>query len=282
MKSIPGDPFLSQQNMPKEILKSLYAHFGLDKPLYIQYLKYLKGFFTFNFGPSFIFEGRDVTLIIKDGFFYTFILGLEALFISLFFGIPLGCLAAFKKNKFQDTLIMFFLVIAISIPNFLFASLLQYIFAMKLNLFPIARLSSFMHSVLPAIALSALPTAYIARLTRSSMIEVLKSDYIKTAISKGLSNFDIIFNHALKNAILPVIAYIGPITAHLLTGSFIIEKIFSVPGIGSYLVSSIASRDYTIIIGLSVFFSFVLIVIMFFMDIVYRLIDPRIDKVYKK
>jgi oligopeptide transport system permease protein len=282
MKLIPGDPFLSQQNMPREILKSLYSHYGLDKPLYVQYFKYIKGFLTFDFGPSFIFEARGVNQIIKDGFFYTFILGLEALFISLFFGITLGCLAAFKKNKFQDSLIMFFLVIAISVPNFLFASLLQYIFAMKLNLFPIARLTSFMHSILPAISLAALPSAYIARLTRSSMIEVLKSDYIKTAISKGLSNFDIIFKHALKNAILPVIAYIGPITAHLLTGSFIIEKIFSIPGIGSYLVSSIASRDYTIIIGLSVFFSFVLIVIMFFMDIIYRLIDPRIDKMYKE
>ncbi|NGX56212.1 MAG: Oligopeptide transport system permease protein OppB [Candidatus Anoxychlamydiales bacterium] len=282
MKAIPGDPFLSHQNMPREILKSLYTHYGLDKPLYIQYLKYIKGFFTFDFGPSLIFESRSVNQIIKDGFYVTFVLGLEALFISLFFGITLGSIAALKKNKIQDSLIMIFAIIGISIPNFLFASLLQYIFAMKLSIFPIARFSSFMHSILPAVSLASLPTAYIARLTRSSMIEVLQSDYIKTAISKGLSTFDVVFKHALKNAILPVIAYLGPITAHLLTGSFIIEKIFSVPGIGSYLVTSIASRDYTVIMGLTVFFSFVLITIMFFIDIIYRLIDPRIEKAYER
>ena len=277
MKAIPGDPFSSEQNMPIEVLKSLNAHYDLDKPLLYQYIKYLKGFFTFNLGPSLIYEGRDVFEIIKDGLPITMMLGFEALIISLTSGLILGTIAAIKKDKWQGSFVTIFTIIGISIPNFLFASLLQYFFAMKLHLFPIARFESFLHSILPAVALASLPSAYIARLMKTSMIEVLSKDYIKTAKAKGLSSFDVIFKHAFKNAILPVVSYLGPLSAHVLTGSFVIEKIFSIPGIGMWLVSSISARDYPVIIGLSVFYSFILIMIMFFLDIIYKLIDPRIE-----
>ena len=282
MKLIPGDPFLSFDNVPKEIIASLQKHYGLDKPLYIQYFKYIKGFLTFDLGPSYIFEGRTVNMIIKDGLPLSLLLGVEALFLSLTIGVPLGSIAALKREKWQDSFVIFIAILGISIPNFLLASLLQYLFAIKLKLLPIARFTSFFHSILPSISLAALPIAYIARLTRSSMIDVLSKDYVKTAKAKGLSPTKVILKHALKNASLPVIAYLGPISAHLLTGSFVIEKIFAIPGIGQWLVSSILNRDYTVIMGLSVFFSFILIVIMFFLDIIYRLVDPRIDNGYAK
>ncbi|NGX62953.1 MAG: Oligopeptide transport system permease protein OppB [Candidatus Anoxychlamydiales bacterium] len=277
MKAIPGDPFLSDQNMPKEVLKSLHSHYGLDRPIFYQYLKYIKGFLTFDLGPSFVYEGRSVNQIIKDGLPTTMLLGFEALFISIFFGILFGTIGAIKKDKWQSSFITVLAILGISLPNFLIASLLQYLLAMKLKIFPIARFDSFMHSVLPAIALAALPTAYIARLMKSSMIEILSKDYIKTAKAKGLSSFKVISKHAFRNAILPVVSYLGPLSAHVLTGSFVIEKIFSIPGIGMWLVSSISARDYPVIIGLGVFYSFILIFIMFFIDIIYKLIDPRIE-----
>jgi len=277
MKAIPGDPFSSEQSMPKEVLQSLYSHYGLDKSLTYQYIKYLKGFLTLDLGPSLIYEGRTVLQIIKDGLPITMILGFESLLISAATGLLLGIIAAINQNRWQSSFVTIFAIISISVPNFLLASLLQYLFAMKLHLFPIARFESFLHSILPALALASLPTAYIARLMKTSMIEVLSKDYIKTARAKGLSSFKVIYKHAFKNAILPVVSYLGPLTAHVLTGSFVIEKIFSIPGIGMWLVSSISSRDYPVIIGLSVFYSFILIMIMFFLDIIYKLIDPRID-----
>lgn len=280
MKIIPGDPFLSDQNLPQETLNSLYSHYGLNKSLIYQYFKYLKGFATFDLGPSFIYEGRSVNQIIKDGLPISMALGFEALFISISFGITLGMLSAIKKNHWQESIIMIMTTIGISVPNFLFATLLQYFLAMKIHVFPIARCDSFLHTILPALALAALPTAYIARLMHVNMIDVLSKDYIKTAKAKGLSNFKVIYKHAFRNALLPILSYLGPLSAHVLTGSFVIEKIFSIPGIGQWLVSSISARDYPVIIGLTVFFSFVLIMIMFVMDIIYKLIDPRIDLDY--
>jgi oligopeptide transport system permease protein len=280
MKTIPGDPFISEQNLPQETLNSLYKHYGLNKSLFYQYFKYLKGFVTFDLGPSFIYEGRSINQIIKDGFPISALLGLEALFISIPLGIILGMISAVKKDRWQNSFIMIFSIIGISVPNFLLATLLQYFFTMKLHIFPIARCDSFWHTILPALSLAALPTAYIARLMKANMTDVLSKDYIKTAKAKGLSDFQIIFKHAFRNALLPIISYLGPLTAHILTGSFVIEKIFSIPGIGQWLVNSIAARDYPVIIGLTVFFSFVLITIMFVTDIMYKLIDPRIDLEY--
>lgn len=282
MKSIPGDPFIQEQEVPKEVLDSLYRHYGLDQPLYIQYLKYLKGFFLCDLGPSFIYQERTVNQIIKESFPISMTIGIEALIISIITGIFLGSFGAIKKNKWQSHIAMIIAIIGISIPNFLLATILQYIFAIKFKLLPVARWGSFSHTILPAIALTAMPTAFIARLTKNNMIEVLKQDYIKTAYAKGLNHFQVIIKHGLRNAILPVISYLGPISTYVLSGSFVIEKIFGIPGLGQWLIHSISNRDYTVIMGLTVFFSFLLMSIVLITDILIAFVDPRIKILPKK
>ena len=276
MHLAPGDPFLQEQAVPKEIMKSMYAHYGLDQPLYIQYIKYLKGLLTWNLGPSFKFEGRSVNTIIYEGFSVSALLGLEAIIIALPLGIVIGVVSALKRSYWPDRLCMLVAVIGISVPSFIKATLLQYFLSMKLDLFPVARWESFAHSILPAIALAALPMAFIARLTRSSMIEVFEKDYILTARAKGLSTTQIILKHGLKNGLLPVMSYLGPLISGVLTGSFIVEKIFGIPGLGGWLVNSVNNRDYTVIAGVTIFYSAILMVSVFIVDICYTLLDPRI------
>ena len=276
MKAIPGDPFTQEKALPKEILKSLYEHYKLNDPWYVQYSHYLKSVATWNFGPSFKYRGRSVNDIIKNGFPISATLGLEAMTLSITFGILLGTVAALKQNKWQDYSAMIIAVIGISVPSFILASFLQYFLAIKLDLFPVARWGTFQQSVLPAISLAALPTAFIARLTRSNMIEVLSMDYIKTAHAKGLSNKVVIVKHALKNACLPIVTYIGILTVNILTGSFIIEKIFGIPGLGQWFINSITNRDYTVIMGITVFYSIILLSSIFLVDLTYSWIDPRI------
>jgi len=277
MKATPGDPFIQEDAIPEEIMKTLYAHYGLDQPWYVQYVKYLKKLLTWNLGPSFKYEGRTVNAIIKDGFSVSLILGLEALFIALFFGIILGVIASVKRSRWQDHVCMIFAVIGISVPNFILATFLQFIFAMKLGLFPVARWGSPLHSVLPALSLAALPTAFIARLTRANMVEVLGQDYVQTALSKGLSMTQVILRHVLKNSILPVVTYLAPLTSAILTGSFVIEKIFGIPGLGGWFVASIINRDYTVIMGLTVFYSAFLMLCILIVDVSYTFVDPRIQ-----
>ena len=281
MKALPGDPFIQEREIPQEILTALHKHYGLDKPLYIQYLKYLKGFVQFDLGPSFIYQGRTVNQIIKEGFPVSFVIGVEALFLSIFLGLTCGSIAALKRNKWQDSMVMIIAILGISLPNFLLATVLQYVFAIKFHLLPVARWGSFAHSILPAIALTAMPTAFIARLTRSNMIEVLEQDYIKTAYAKGLNHYQVILKHGLRNGILPIISYLGPISTYVLTGSFVIEKIFGIPGLGQWLIHSISNRDYTVIMGLTIFFSMMLMTVVLITDILMVFIDPRI-KIYSK
>ena len=276
MHLAPGDPFLQEQAVPEEVMKSMYAHYGLDKPLYIQYIKYIKGLFSLDLGPSFKFEGRSVNSIIYEGFSVSALLGLEAIIIALPLGIVIGVISALKRSFWPDRLCMLVAVIGISVPNFIKATLLQYFFAMKLDLFPVARWESFAHSILPAVALAALPTAFVARLTRSSMIEVFEQDYILTAKSRGLSTTQIILKHGLKNGLLPVMSYLGPLISGILTGSFIIEKIFGIPGLGGWLVNSVNNRDYTVIAGVTVFYSAILMISVFVVDLCYTFLDPRI------
>ncbi|MGE0199314.1 MAG: ABC transporter permease, partial [Simkaniaceae bacterium] len=200
----------------------------------------------------------------------------------LFVGIILGSIAAVKRSKWQDHLCMIFAVIGISVPNFIMATFLQFFLAMKLDLFPVARWGSFAHSILPALALAALPTAFIARLTRANMVEVLEQDYVQTARSKGLSTTQVVLKHVLKNSLLPVITYLAPLASAVLTGSFIVEKIFGIPGLGGWFVTSITNRDYTVIMGVTVFYSAILMFSVLLVDIVYSLVDPRIQVVGKK
>jgi oligopeptide transport system permease protein len=276
MHSIPGDPFVQDKAIPEEILDALRAHYGLDKSLLSQFFTYLKGVFELNLGPSFKYEGRTVNDIIAQGFPVSCILGVEALVLALLGGVGLGALSALKHRTFIDYSSMVIAVIGISVPSFLLATLLQYLLAMKLDLLPVARWGSFAQTLMPALSLAALPLAFIARLTRASMVEVLQQDYILTAKSKGLGSVHIICRHVLRNALLPVVSYLGPLTAGVMTGSFAIEKIFGIPGLGQWFVSSIANRDYTVIMGLTLFYSALLLGCVFIVDILYCIMNPRI------
>lgn len=276
MHAIPGDPFIQEKVIPEEILKALHHHYGLDAPWYVQYCRYLKGVFTWDLGPSFVYQGRTVNEIIREGFPVSALLGLEALLLSLIAGISLGTIAALKYSKWQDHLTMLIAVLGISVPSFILATFLQYLLAMKLSLLPVARWGSFAQSIMPALSLSALPTAIIARLTRANMVEILQQDYIQTARSKGLSVWQITYKHMLRNGLLPVLTYLGPLTAGILTGGFAIEKIFGIPGLGQWFVMSITNRDYTMIMGTTIFYSAILMSCVFLIDILYSLLDPRI------
>ena len=276
MHAIPGDPFTQEKAIPQEILQAMQKHYGLDKPLVVQYFDYMQGLCKLDLGPSFKYQGRTVNEIIGEGFPVSLCLGLEALFISLFLGILFGSLSACRQGKWQDRTTMCIAIFGLSIPSFLLATFLQYLLAMKLDLFPVARWGTFHQSILPALSLAALPTAFIARLLRTSMIEVLHQDYIQTAQSKGLSPTWILFKHVLRNALLPVASYLGPLTASILTGSFAVEKIFGIPGLGQWFVLSITNRDYTVIMGTTLFYSVLLMISVFLVDLAYCWIDPRI------
>lgn len=282
MMAIPGDPFIQEQPVTKEILDNIYRHYGLDKPLYVQYFKYIKGVLTFDLGPSYKYEGRLVQNIIAEGIPTSFFIGIQALLLSTSLGITLGATAAYFRSKWQDHLCTFLSVIGISIPGFLMATFLQYTFSIKIPLLPVARLESYAHTILPTLALASMPMAFIARLTRNNMIDVFHKNFITVAYAKGLSTFQVFKSHILKNSLLPVITYLGPLTCSILTGSFVIERIFALPGLGGWFVNSIMNRDYTLIIGITLFYSCLLLTITFFIDLLYPLIDPRIRSLSQK
>ncbi|WP_445486688.1 ABC transporter permease [Niallia sp. 03133] len=276
MRLAPGNPFTSEKQLPAAIEANLNEHYGLNDPWYVQYGEYLLRIVQWDFGPSFKYKSQTVNDLINEGFPVSLVLGLEAILIALAVGVTLGIFAALKHNKWQDYLAMIIAVFGISVPSFIMAALLQYVFAIKLGWLPVARWGTFAQSILPAVALAAGPTAFIARLTRSSMLEVLSNDYIKTAKAKGLGQFVITVKHTIRNAILPVVSYMGPLSAGIVTGSFVIEKIFGIPGLGSHFVKSIGNRDYTVIMGVTVFYSIILLASVLLVDILYGLIDPRI------
>ncbi|TQS72060.1 ABC transporter permease [Ornithinibacillus gellani] len=276
MKAAPGGPFASERKLPPAIEQQMNEAYGLNDPIYKQYADYLINAVKFDFGPSFKYTGQEVTDIISRSLPYSLILGLEAIFLALSIGVLLGVIAALNHNKFGDYIAMVIAVLGISVPSFIMATILQYIFAIKLQALPVARFESFAHTILPAVALATTPLAFIARLMRSSMLEVLHADYIKTAKSKGLNDRVVTYRHALRNAIMPVVSYLGPLVVGILTGSFIIEKIFGIPGLGNEFVVSVTNRDYTVIMGTTVFFSVLLLVSILVVDLIYGFIDPRI------
>lgn len=275
MHALPGDPFSQEQTMPEEVLKALHRHYGLDKPLATQYVHYLQNILIFDLGPSMKYPGRSVNEIIQEGFPVSFLLGLVSLLLSTFGGLLLGSIAALKHLQWQDRLCLFLGILGISIPSFLLASFLQYVFAMKLDLLPVARWGTISHMILPAVTLAVFPLVFIARLVRANMVEVLQQDYIVTARSKGINNFQLIRRHVIRNSILPLLGYMGPLTAAVFTGSFIVEKIFGIPGLGQWLVVSIGNRDYPVIMGLTIFYSSVLMMSVFLFDCLSRWVDPR-------
>lgn len=281
MKVIPGSPFNEERGTNEAVQKNLEAYYHLDDPLIFQYIFYLKSIITFDFGPSIKKTSDSVNDMLERGFPVSFELGMTAIVIAVISGLVLGVIAALRRNGFLDYAAMSLAVLGISIPNFILATLLIQQFAVNLKLFPAATWTSPIHMVLPTAALAVGPMAIIARLTRSSMVEVLTQDYIRTAKAKGLSPFKIIVKHALRNALMPVITVLGTLVASILTGSFVIEKIFAIPGMGKYFVESINQRDYPVIMGTTVFYSVILIIMLFLVDLAYGLLDPRI-KLHKK
>lgn len=282
MHSIPGNPFTTQDRSTSEaVQENLNAHYHLDEPMIVQYGIWLKSLATFDFGPSIKQPTETVNDLLGRGFPISAELGMWTITIALISGITLGVLAALKHNGIIDYIAMTLAVLGISIPNFILATLLIQQLAVNLQLLPAATWSSPMHMIMPIIALATGPTAIIARLTRSSMLEVLTQDYIKTARAKGLSPAKIVIKHALRNALMPVVTILGTLVAAILTGTFVIERIFAIPGMGKYFVESINNRDYPVIMGTTVFYSAFLIFMLFLVDIVYSILDPRI-KLHKK
>ena len=276
MHAIPGGPFTAEKSLPPYVLHSIEERYKLNDPLYKQYGDYLCNLLQGDLGPSFKYPGRSVNDIIKDGFPVSFKLGIEAILIAIIIGIPVGILAGVKKDKWQDRAVNFFTTLGVAVPSFVVAALLIYVLSTKLHLLPAAMWNGWRYEIMPALALSGMPMSFIARLTRSSMLDILSQDYIKTARAKGLSWSKVLIKHALPNSLIPVVTYLGPMTASILTGSFVIETIFAIPGLGQYFVTSIYNRDYTVILGVTIFYSVIVIVLNMVVDLLYPLLDPRI------
>ena len=276
MQAVPGDPFASEKALTAEAQAALEAKYGLDQPLGKQYLNYLNGLVHGDLGPSMTQRGRNVDEIIIDGMKTSVKLGITAAICALIVGVILGSCAALRRNRIIDRVIMVVTTAFVSMPSFIMGTLLLLIFAVKLMIFP-ANGAEAGGLVLPIITLALYPTAYITRLTRSSMLDVLGQDYIRTAKAKGVSSTRVIFGHALKNALLPVITYFGPMIAYIVTGSLVVERIFAVPGVGRAFVSSINDRDYMLIMGTTIVLATLIVVMNLISDILYKVVDPRIN-----
>ena len=276
MHAVPGGPFVGEKAISEAAQKALEAKYGLDKPLFTQYTTYLKDIVTrFDFGPSLKQRGRTVVQIIGDGMKTSVKIGLIAAVIALICGVVMGSFAALKRNTIADRLIMVLTTAFVSMPSFIMGSLLLIIFAVKLKVLP-ANGATAGGMILPVITLSLSPMAYITRLTRSSMLDVLGQDYIRTAKAKGVPRVRIIFGHALKNSLLPVITYFGPMLAYIVTGSLVVEQIFAVPGIGRAYITSITGRDYPMIMGTTIILAALIVIMNLVSDILYKIVDPRI------
>lgn len=276
MNMVPGGPFLSEKAISPQATAALEAKYGLDKPLWQQYLTYMAGASHGDFGDSLKQRGRTVMDIITMKFPVSARVGGVSVLVALLLGVPLGCIAALKREKFLDNLISVVSTCGIAVPSFVICTLLLYFFGVRLQILPTMGLTSWKHYVMPVMALAFYPTAYIMRLMRSSMLDVLGQDYMRTAKAKGLAGGKILFKHALRNAILPVITYVGPLLAYTVTGSFVVEKIFTIPGLGGEFISAINGRDYTLIMGTTIFLATLIILMNVVVDIVYKIVDPRI------
>jgi oligopeptide transport system permease protein len=276
MHSIPGGPFTREKPVPPEILRALNAKYHMDDPLIVQYFDYLKGLVTFDLGPSFSKIGTSVNDLIVAGFPITARVGLFAVILILVLGVPVGIISALRQNRPIDYFVMFMATLGVTVPSFVIATGYIYLFAGILGWVPPFGLGSPRAYIGPVIALSGYSLSFVARLTRSSMLEVLRQDYIRTARANGLKELAVIGKHAMKNALIPVVTYLGPTIAAILTGSFVVEKIFAIPGIGRYYVESVANRDYTTIMGVTVLYAAFYVLMVYLVDVIYALIDPRI------
>ena len=277
MNLVPGGPFVAEKSISKAAQEALNAKYGLDKPFLQRYLTYMSDLLKGDMGLSLKQRGRTVSDIIFSKLPVSMRLAGVAVAVSLLVGIPLGCLSAYNRGKLADNFIIVLATCGIAIPSFITSVILLYTFGSKLQLLPTIGLNTLSSYIMPVTALSVYPTAYITRLMRSSLLDVMGQDYIRTARAKGLGNFKILFKHAIRNAILPVITYVGPMLASLMTGSFVVEKIFTIPGLGREFVSAITNRDYTMIMGTTILLATFIIIANVIVDILYKIIDPRIN-----
>ena len=276
MHAIPGGPFTTEKKLPPQVKASIEAKYNLDDPVWKQYGDYLGGVITGDLGPSYKYEGRSVNDIISDAFPISAQLGLLSLMVAVVGGITAGVISAMRPNSIVDYAVTVLSTLGISVPTFIIGAVLVYVVGFELGWFPVALWRGPSYMVLPVLTLAAQPMAFIARLTRSGLLDVYQQEYIRTARAKGLGAWTILMRHALGNAILPVITYLGPLAASLLTGSFIVETIFAIPGLGQYFVTSIYNRDYTVILGITIFYSALVVFLNILVDMIYPLIDPRV------
>lgn len=276
MKVIPGDPFSADKMPNAEIREAIFAKYGLDKPLHIQYFKYLSNFIRGDYGVSYMKQGLTVERIISDGFPYSLMIGSYASALIIIVGISMGIVCALRQNKLIDRFVMILATLGATIPSFVLATGFLYLFSSVLGWVPSFGIENPKGYIGPVLVIGAFSMSFITRLTRTSILDVMQQDYIRTARSKGISEFKVIGKHALRNALLPIVTYIGPMIASIVTGSFVIEKVFGIPGIGSLFTTSILNRDYTLIMGTTVFFAVFLVITILVVDILYVFIDPRI------
>lgn len=275
VRLMPGDPFTSEKMTP-EIRANLEKYYGFDKPLIVQYFTYVKNLLTGDLGSSMVYKNQTVNKIIKDSFPFSFDLGIRSLVFGISFGLVFGITAALNRGKKLDFVSIVIAIIGTSVPDFIMGALLQYFFGIKWGLFPVAQYLGIRHTILPSIAVGFYTLAQVSRLMRASMLEVVQQDYIKTAKSKGISSFRVTYKHQIRNAIMPVVTVLGPTVAAVLTGTFVIESIFAIPGMGKYYVQSVQNLDYSMVLGMTVFYGVFLVLANMIVDILYGLIDPRI------
>ncbi|WP_417270545.1 ABC transporter permease [Celeribacter sp.] len=277
MHAVPGGPFVSEKMLAPEIEAALNAKFGLDQPVWQQYLNYLGGVMTFDLGPSFKYPGVSVNNMIADGLAVTAQTGLLAIICVVAFGVPAGIVAALNRGRWPDTTAMFLASLGIAVPSYVVATVALYIFALRLGWTPAFGLDDWRGYILPVFALSGFWMSFVARLTRSSLLETMEQDYIMTARAKGIPARKVMLRHGMRNSMIPVVTVLGPVVANLLTGSFVIEQIFALPGIGRHFVQSITNRDYTAIMGITIFYAAFLMLMILIVDLLYLWLDPRIS-----
>ncbi|MBQ3123341.1 MAG: ABC transporter permease [Firmicutes bacterium] len=278
MNLIPGGPFLSEKSPSPEVLAQMEAKYGLDKPIHVQLFNYIKGLLQGDMGVSFKMQkNRPVLDIILEMFPVSCKVGIIALLLAVFGGVPMGCIAAYNRGNKIDSLLRVVMTLGISVPGFVVATVLLVVFGVKLAILPTIGLKTWDCYIMPCFALSFYSMCYIGRLSRSSMLDVINQDYIRTAKAKGVSTFKIVFKHSLRNAFIPVLTYLGPLTASILTGGFVVETVFSIPGLGRYFVQSVLNRDYPIIMGTTIFLAAFVIFMNLVVDILYTVVDPRIN-----
>ncbi len=275
-KMLPGTPYTNAERLSPDQIALLNKQMGLDKPVIVQYGTYLKNLLQGDFGISFQFKNQPVAALLAGRVGPSLQLGMQAILLGTFVGIILGTISAMKQNTWVDTLATLIAILGRSIPNFVFAVLLQYVFAIKLHILPIAKWEGFAYTILPTIALAMSPLADSARFIRTEMVEVMHSDYVELARAKGLSRWEIAFKHGLRNSLIPLMTLLGPLAVALMTGSLVVENIFAIPGIGEQFVKSITTNDYPTIMAVTVLYSAMLIIVILVVDLLYGIVDPRI------